>query len=61
MALYWIRNPGKSWKILVANRAKKVAEIVGEPGVVWQYCTTEKILIIVIIMITIIITITLLN
>lgn len=41
MALYWIRNPGKPWKVFVANRVKKVAKIVGETGIVWKYCPTE--------------------
>ena len=27
VALYWITNPGKTWKVLVANRVKKGAEI----------------------------------
>ena len=42
VALYWIRNPGKPWKVFVANRVKNVAEITGETGIVWKYCPTEK-------------------
>ena len=42
VALYWIRNPGKPWKVFVANRVKKKAEIVVETGIVWKYCPTEK-------------------
>ena len=25
VALFWITNPGKSWKVFVANRARKSA------------------------------------
>ena len=42
VALYWIRNPGKPWKVFVANRVKKIAEIVDETGIVWKYCPMEK-------------------
>ena len=42
VALYWIRNPGKPSEVFVANRVKKMAEIVGETGIVWKYCPTEK-------------------
>ena len=42
VALYWIRNLRKPWKVFVANRVEKVAEIVGETGLVWKYCPTEK-------------------
>jgi len=42
VALYWIRNPGKPWKVFVANRVRKVAEITGETGIVWKYCPTER-------------------
>ena len=30
--LYWIRNPGKPWKVFVSNRVKKMAEITGRQG-----------------------------
>ena len=30
VALYWITNLGKPWKVFVANRVKKTAEITGE-------------------------------
>ena len=42
VALYWITNPGKPWKVFVANRVKKMAEITGETGISWRYCPTEK-------------------
>ena len=42
VALYWIRNPGKPWKVFVSNRVKKMAEITGETGISWKYCPTEK-------------------
>ena len=42
VALYWIRNPGKPWKVFVANQVRKIAEIVDETGIVWKYCPTEK-------------------
>ena len=42
VALYWIRNPGKPWKVSVSNRVKKMAEITGETGISWKYCPTEK-------------------
>ena len=42
VALYWIRIPGKPSKGFVANRAKKIAKIVDETGIVWKYCPTEK-------------------
>ena len=42
VALYWISNPGKPWKVFLANSVKKMAEIVSETGIVWMYCPTEK-------------------
>ena len=42
VTLYWIRNPGKPWKVFVSNRVKKMAEITGETGISWKYCPTEK-------------------
>ena len=41
VALYWITNPGKPWKVFVANRVKKMADITGETGISWRYCPTE--------------------
>ena len=34
----------KSWKTLEGFRSKlvKMAEIVGETGIVWKYCPTDK-------------------
>jgi len=42
VALNWITDPGKPWKVFVANRVKNVAEITGETGISWRYCPTEK-------------------
>ena len=42
VALYRISNPGKPWKVFVANRVKKMAEITSETGIRWKYCPTEK-------------------
>lgn len=41
VALYWISNPGKSWKIFVANRVRKIARVSGEVGIQWKYCPSE--------------------
>ncbi len=42
VALYWISNPGKSWKVFVANRVKKIAQITEEIGIRWKYVPSEK-------------------
>ena len=42
VALYWTLNPGKSWKVFVANRVRKMAQITGEVGIQWKYCPTER-------------------
>ena len=42
VALYWISNPSKSWKVFVANRVQKIAEITSEIGISWKYCPTGK-------------------
>ena len=42
VALYWICNPGKQWKVFVANRVNKIAEITAQTGIQWKYCPTEK-------------------
>ena len=42
VALYWIINPGKSWKVFVANRVRKIAEITVETKVSWKHCPTEE-------------------
>jgi hypothetical protein len=42
VALYWISSPGKSWKVFVANRVKKIAEITEEIGIQWKYVPSEK-------------------
>ena len=38
VALYWVTNPGMSWKVFISNRVKKIAEITSEFGIVWNYC-----------------------
>ena len=42
VALYWISSHGKSWKVFVANRVKKIAEITEEIGIQWKYVPSEK-------------------
>jgi hypothetical protein len=42
VALYWICNPGKSWKVFVSNRVRKIAEITHETGIIWKHCPTDK-------------------
>ena len=42
VALYWILNPGKSWKVFVVNRVRKMARITEEVGIQWKYCPTER-------------------
>ena len=42
VALYWICNPGKSWKVFVSNRVRKIAEITHEFGIIWKHCPTDK-------------------
>ena len=42
LALYWIRNPGKSGKVFVANRVRKIAEITQETGIEWRCCLTDR-------------------
>ena len=42
VALYWVRNPGKSWKVFVTNRVRKIAEITQETGNEWRYCPTDR-------------------
>jgi hypothetical protein len=41
VALFWINNPGKAWKVFVANRVKQMAEITDEVNTVWKYCQTK--------------------
>ena len=42
VALYWVRKPGKPWKVFVTNRVRKTAEITQETGVEWRYCPTDR-------------------
>ena len=41
MALYWITNPERPWKVFVANRVRKIAEVTKDIKVDWKYCPTE--------------------
>ena len=36
VALYWITNPEKPWKVFVANRVRTIAEITEETGALWK-------------------------
>ena len=42
VAFYWITNPEKLWKVFVANRVKRIAEITEETGALWKYCPTRE-------------------
>ena len=42
VALYSISSPGKAWKVFVANRVKKIAEITEEVGIQWKCVPFEK-------------------
>ena len=42
VALFWILNPEKPWKVFVSNRVLKIKEISTESGISWKYCPTEK-------------------
>ena len=41
VALYWITNPGKLWKVFAANRVRKIAKIANEVKIEWKYCPSE--------------------
>lgn len=41
VALYWILNPGNSWKVFVANRVRKIVQISEELLIEWKYCPSE--------------------
>ena len=41
VALFWINNSGKPWKVFVANRVKKIAQITDEVNITWKYCPTK--------------------
>jgi len=40
--MYWILNPEKFWKVFVANRVPKIAQITEEVKIQWRYCPTER-------------------
>lgn len=42
VALYWVTNPGKPWKIFISNRVKKIAESTSQCGIVWKYCPSNR-------------------
>ena len=42
VALFWISNPGKSWKAFVANRVKKVVQIQREINIQWKFCPSSE-------------------
>ena len=41
VALYWLTNPAKAWKVFVANRVIKIAEATSEIGITWKYVPTD--------------------
>ena len=41
VALYWITNPGRGWKVFVSNRVKKIAETACPVNITWRYCPSE--------------------
>ena len=42
VALYWISSPEKAWKVFVANRVKKIAEITEDVDIQWKYVPSGK-------------------
>ena len=42
IALYWITNPERPWKVFVANRVQKIAEATKDIKVDWRYCPTGQ-------------------
>ena len=42
VALYWILNLGKSWKVFVENRVRKMTLITEEVEIQWKYCPTGR-------------------
>ena len=41
VAVYWITNPGRGWKVFVASRVKRIAETTGPIDVTWKYCPSD--------------------
>ena len=41
VALYWILNLLRCWKVFLANRVGKIAAPTAEVGIKWKYCPTE--------------------
>ena len=42
VTLFWISSPGKSWKVFVGNRVRKIASITTKVGIEWKYCPTKE-------------------
>ena len=41
IALHWITNPGRGWKVFAANRVKKIAETTSLIDITWTYCPSD--------------------
>ena len=41
VALYWLTNPAKAWKVFVAKGVRKIAEATSEIGITWKYVPTD--------------------
>ena len=41
VALCWITNPGRGWKVFVSSRVKKIAETADPLKITWKYCPSE--------------------
>ena len=41
VAVYWLTNPPKAWKVFLANRVRKIAEATSEIGITWKYVPTH--------------------
>ena len=41
VALYWMTNPGRGWKVFVANRVKKLAETAGPFEITRKYYPSD--------------------
>ena len=41
VALYWMTNPGRGWKVFVANRVKKLAETAGPFEITGKYYPSD--------------------
>ena len=41
VALYWLTNPAKAWKVFVANRVREITVATSEIGITWKYVPTD--------------------